>query len=202
MSESIKAQREQFASKAIEHPDVLEELVNSLESSSRRKRQNAASVLSMVAYMNPEAILPSIDALLDALEKPEAQTRWECLEALAVLVDHDAATCERALLDAENALFDEESGPLHLAAVRYLCKLGSTSDDRARKVCPLIDEAIQCYHGDLEFSDMLNAVALFAEAKLPADVRDRLARRFEFDAEQGKGGMKKRAQHILDILYS
>ncbi len=200
MSETIKAQREQLAHMALGDKNILEGLMERMESSSRRTRQNAASTLSFVAAAQPEAMLPYIDIVIDALEKPEAQTRWECLDILTALVALDVDRCEEALPGAEGALFDEDSGPLHLAAVRFLCCIGSTSQERSVKVWPLIDEAIQCYHGDAEFHEMLAAIALFSESGLDSEVAAALKARMEFDAHNAKGSLKKRAQQILDHL--
>lgn len=200
MSETIKAQREQLAHVALGNKDILEGLIERMDSSSRRTRQNTASTLSFVAAAQPEAMLPYLDAVINALERPEAQTRWESLDILTALVPFDADRCESALPGAEGALFDEDSGPLHLAAVRFLCRIGSTSPERSIKVWPLIDEAIQCYHGDVEFHEMLAAIALFSESDLDSEVADALKARMEFDARNAKGSLKKRAQQILDKL--
>lgn len=200
MSETIKAQREQLAHVALGNKDILEGLIERMNSSSRRTRQNTASTLSFVAAAQPEAMLPYLDVVVDALERPEAQTRWESLDILTALVPFDADRCESALPGAEGALFDEDSGPLHLAAVRFLCRIGSTSQERSVKVWPLIDEAIQCYHGDVEFHEMLAAIALFSESDLDSEVADALKARMEFDARNAKGLLKKRAQQILDKL--
>lgn len=200
MSETIKAQREQLAHVALGNKDILEGLIERMDSSSRRTRQNTASTLSFVAAAQPEAMLPYLDVVINALERPEAQTRWESLDILTALVPFDADRCESALPGAEGALFDEDSGPLHLAAVRFLCRIGSTSQERSIKIWPLIDEAIQCYHGDVEFHEMLAAIALFSESNLDSEVADALKARMEFDARNAKGSLKKRAQQILDKL--
>lgn len=200
MPETIKAQREQLAHVALGNKDILEGLIERMDSSSRRTRQNTASTLSFVAAAQPEAMLPYLDVVINALERPEAQTRWESLDILTALVPFDVDRCESALPGAEGALFDEDSGPLHLAAVRFLCRIGSTSQERSIKVWPLIDEAIQCYHGDVEFHEMLAAIALFSESDLDSEVADALKARMEFDARNAKGSLKKRAQQILDKL--
>ena len=85
------------------------------------------------------------------------------LEALTIMVDFDSRTCAKALPEAESSLFDEESGPVRLGAMRFLCKYGATTAARSEKVWPLIDEGIQCYHGDLEFNDMLVALTDFSK---------------------------------------
>ncbi len=200
MPDSIKEQRLKIAEIVESDAGVAAEIFKRLEGASRRDRQNAASVLSIVASRKPEVLVDHIDALVDALNRPEAQTRWECLDALTALIPFDSRACEKGIAGAESALFDEGSGPLHLSAMRFLCTIGSTTPARSIKVWPLIDEAIQCYHGDFEYQEMLAAVAGFAEGKIDSDVKESLKARVSFDAHSGKGALKKRSQQILDIL--
>lgn len=195
-NEEIKA----LATNALAEETKLQELIDQLSASSRRDRQIAASAINQVTRTDNEKVAPYINALVDALSRPEAQTRWESLEALVLLVDIDSKACSKALPEAENALFDEESGPVRLAAMRFLCKLGSTTPSRSEKVWPLIDEGIQCYHGDLEFNDMLTAILDFSSGKLSPDVKKALADRMSFDATSGKGSLHRRAKQIVDNL--
>ena len=188
------------ANAALADKAELEKLVESLSVGSRRERQMAASAISVVAKNDPESLVEYVNQIVDALNRPEAQTRWECLEALAILVNYDARNCAKAVPEAETSLFDEESGPVRLAAMRFLCKLGSTTANRSEKVWPLIDEGIQCYHGDLEFNDMLVALVDFSAGKLSDDVKKSFADRMRFDATNGKGVLQRRAQQILNNL--
>ncbi len=190
----------QQADKALKNTKQLETHINNLEGSSRRDRQQSAAVIAIVAKENPELIEPYTKSVIDALNRPEAQTRWECLDALSEIVQIDARSCERAVQGAETALYDEDSGPLRLAAMRFLCRYGATTENRSEKVWSLIDEGIQCYHGDLEFQDMLIAVVDFSAGKLSSQVKEELAARMKFDAENGKGTLKKRASQIVENL--
>lgn len=183
---------------AIANPAALNELIEALSGGSRRGRQQAAKVIAAVAAANSEILVPHAAALVDALERPEAQTRWECLDTLAQLVPLDGRTCEKAVPGAETALFDEDSGPLRLAAMRFLCRLGATTEKRSEKVWPLMDEGIQCWHGDLEFQDMLIAIIDFSQGKLAPEVKAALADRMRFDATNGRGMLKKRAIQIVE----
>ena len=176
------------------------EVVTRLAEGARRERQVAAAALYQVAKEKPEMLVDHIDEIVDALNRPEAQTRWECLETLTILVDYDARTCGKAVPEAEAALFDEESGPVRLAAMRFLCKFGATTANRSEKVWPLIDEGIQCYHGDLEFNDMMTAVIDFSKGKLADEVKTSLVDRMSFDAENAKGALQRRAQQVIDNL--
>lgn len=132
---------------------------------------------------------------------PEAQTRWEALDALAAL----ATTCPEQLGDAfegaETALFDEISSTLRYAAFRLLCVWGATSVERSREAWPILDEAIQCYHGDLEYRDMLGCLYEFGQGEIDAEVAEKLALRLKFDAENGKGSyLKARSSEICEML--
>ncbi len=176
------------------------EVVGQLEDAPRRQRQVAAATLRQVAKTDPDTLVEFIPQLIDALNRPEAQTRWECLEALTLLVPLDSRTCSKAMPEAESALFDEESGPVRLAAMRFLCKLGSTTAARSDKAWPLIDEGIQCYHGDLEFNDMLAAINEFSMGKLSDETKEKLKERMSFDAANGKGSLQRKAQQIIDNL--
>lgn len=190
----------QEAQEALKSKKKIETYMQTLSDGSRRERQQAASVIAAMTKENPAKMSEFIGGILDALDCPEAQTRWEALDALTELVAVDSRNCEKAIVGAENALFDEDSGPLRLAAMRFLCKLGATTEARSEKVWGLIDEGIQCYHGDLEFQDMLVAVIDFSAGKLAPSVAEELAARMKFDAENGKGTLKKRAIQIEENL--
>lgn len=199
MSEKTESIKE-TAQQAIGSEKMREELVADLSGSSRRARQDAAAVFAQIAKVDPEILVPYIDDFIDALKRPEVQTRWESLEVLTTLVPLASKSCDKALADAETALFDEENGFVRLAALRFLCKLGATTAMRSEKVWPLLDEAIQCYHGDYEYQDMLIALIGFSEGKIAPSVKEGLKERMAFDAEKSKGALKRRSQQIIDNL--
>ena len=132
---------------ALKDSAKLKELVEALSDGSRRGRQQAAKVIAGVAAENPEILVPFASDLVDALERSEAQTRWECLDALTYVVSFDSRPCDKAIPGAEAALFDEDSGPLRL---------------------------------------------------LDGYVKSALADRMRFDAENGKGMLKRRANQIIE----
>lgn len=193
------ADRSLIAEQALANPNVLETLVENLSTEVRRIRQFSASSIGVISETNPEALLPFAAQISDALHRPEAQTRWECLETLTRFVEKDPASCDAALLGAEGSLYDEESGSARLAAVRFLCAYGAVDYERSDKVWPLLDEAIQCYHGDPEFQDMLISVIGYAGGNISKEVRKSLASRMDFDANNAKGLLKRRANQIIEL---
>ncbi|WP_165246562.1 hypothetical protein [Adlercreutzia sp. ZJ141] len=178
----------------------LGDTVAQLASESRRERQNAAIAMSEYAQVNPQALTPFASSLVAALDCREARTRWECFKALSALAAYDPSIGDDVFPAAEDALFEEGSGFVRLSALRFLCAYGATDVERSKRAWPLIEEAIQCYHGDAEFHDMLTAVAAFASGDLDDEVKEALAARVSFDAKNGKGSLKRRTQQILDNL--
>ena len=65
------------AREALTNEDKFKRLVEQLGDSSRRNRQNAAGSLAFIAKVSPELLVPYASDLIDALNRPEAQTRWE-----------------------------------------------------------------------------------------------------------------------------
>ena len=180
--------------------EAIEALVEAVEGPSRRKRQEAAHRIALVAKEAPQSLLGSVDALIDALYRPEAQTRWEILSALTELVPVDADAVAGAFDGAEASLFDEGSSTVRLMAFLFLTSLGATSEERSDAAWPLLDEAIQCYHGDAEYHDMLKGLIGFAGGSLSAKTAKALEARVKFDAENGIGFIKSLSTEVLQVL--
>ena len=172
-------------------------LVEELAGSSRRRRQEVAHKIATVAHADASMVTPVVGSRRDALERPEAQTRWEVLDALTALVDEHADEVAPAFEAAETALFDEDSAPVRLAGFVFLCRFGATSEERSDQVWPLLDEAIQCYHGDPEYRDMLVALLTFVQGAASAATKAALAERLKFDAENGASYVKSFSAQII-----
>lgn len=177
----------------------LPTLVENLSGRDRKSRQMSAHIIAELARIRPDAIVPHVADIVDAIERPEAQTRWEALDALTSLAKDDPAAAAAGFEGAETSLFDEESGLLRMTAFRFFVTLGSQPGWSGR-VWPLLDEALQCYHGDPEFPGMLDAIVEFAQAEsVDPAVRAALAERMKFDAQSSKGALSARAGQIVDI---
>lgn len=175
-------------------------LVEDLSAASRRRRQEVAHDLAVMAREDPKRLVVHIGALVDALERPEAQTRWEVLDALSALVEHDADEVAKGFEGAEASLFDDTSATVRLSAFVYLCRLGSSTPARSDEVWPLLDEAIQCYHGDAEYRDMLAALLRLAQAGLSDETKKKLVERVSFDAQNASGYIQSFSTQIVQTL--
>lgn len=185
---------------APESEESIDALIEKLSGASRRRRQDAAHRLAIVAKEDSEQLAPYIPELVDALFRPEAQTRWEVFSILTELAPAHADACEGAFDGAEASLFDEGSATVRLAAFIYLAAYGATSPERAQATWPLLDEAIQCFHGDPEYHDMLVSLIGLAKGNISDATREALAARVSFDAENGISFIKTFSAQILEAL--
>ena len=175
-------------------------LIEELSGASRRRRQEVAHQIALTARANADIVTPYVDALVDALYRPEAQTRWEALDALsAIAIEHPEKVVD-AFDGAEASLFDDGSATVRLAAFILLSRLAASSPERSNLAWPLLDEAIQCYHGDAEYRDMLVALLELARGASSDETKKALAARVSFDAENGAGYVKALSGEILQAL--
>ena len=82
-------------------------------------------------------------------------------------------------------------------AFDFLCKLGACSTSSSKKVWPLIDEAVQCFHGNAEFYDMLASLLEFSRGKLDKSVKEGLVELVKFDAENASGKLHTITNEII-----
>lgn len=82
---------------AEENENAVDRLVQELGCPTRRIRQFAARVLHLLAERDPQRVVPCVPALIEALDRPEAQTRWEALDALGGARHHLPRAAGRCL---------------------------------------------------------------------------------------------------------
>ena len=175
----------------------IESFIESLSNPSRRRRQEAAHEIAEIAQTTPEAFEGRVEDLIDALYRPEAQTRWEILAALASLSESYGNEVIKAFDGAEASLFDDTSSTVRLAAFLFLPRYGATSQKHSDQAWPLLNEAIQCYHGDAEYYDMLVGTLNFAKGAVSKETKAALKERFAFDAENATGYIQKFSAEIV-----
>jgi len=190
--------KEEIAERAARNKKVRAQLFDILSGEDRGQRVLAAKAVHHIAVHTPDVLKDHAEEMADALEKPEAQTRWEIMGALEKMVAVDARVVDKALTPAQAALHDAESGVVRLAAFRMLAAYGATTERRSEKVWPLLDEAIRVYHGDPEFPQMLSGVIRLVSGNASGAVKAAAAETMAFDADHSKGLVGRRAKRIVD----
>jgi len=186
---------------AVEDPASLASLIALLAQEERHERIRAAGAVHEVALIAPAVLKPHVAELIDALERPEPQTRWEVLGALEALVPFDPRGVEKAVASASLALHDASSGVVRAAGFRMLAALGATTANRAGKVWPLLDEALRCYHGDPEYPAMLGGLVLLCEGAASPEIKRAAASVVEADANHPRSLVRRRAQRVVLLAH-
>ena len=190
-------ERSEVASLALHDEELLNELADLVSGSSRTRRQKAASTIALISNADASVLFPYVEDITTGLSRPEAQTRWEVLHTLDQMGKAGQRYDEDVIAAAEDALYDENSGIVREAAFRFFCGYGSASRENSEEVWPQIDEAIQCYHGNPEFSDMLTHLLAFAEGNISIETSAALAQRMKFDSENASGTLRMRSEQIV-----
>ena len=178
----------------------LKELVGELGGANRRRRQDAAHEIARLAKRDVDQLFDYAGDIIDGLDRPEAQTRWELLDALSEMARVDPGCVEEAFGGAEASLFDEDSSIARLAAFRFLTSYGATSGKRSDQVWKILEEAIQCYHGDPEYRDMLGCLLEMAKGTIPDQTAQVMRSRVDFDARHGRGYIKAFSAEIVEAI--
>lgn len=190
-------ERQALAEKAVGDEAIIEELSGLIADSSRSTRQKASSTIALISDIDASVLLPFSDDIASGLTKPESQTRWEVLHALDQMGKAGQRYDEDVLVAAEDALYDESNGVVREAAFHFFCGYGGASVSNSEEVWTQIDEAIQCYHGNPEFADMLTQLVAFAESDISLTTSAALAQRMKFDSENGSGTLRMRSEQIV-----
>lgn len=178
----------------------LKELVGELGGANRRRRQDAAHEIARLAKRDVDQLFDYAGDIIDGLDRPEAQTRWELLDALSEMARVDPGCVEEAFGGAEASLFDEDSSIARLAAFRFLTSYGATSGKRSDQVWKILEEAIQCYHGDPEYRDMLGCLLEMAKGTISDQTAQVMRSRVDFDARHGRGYIKAFSAEIVEAI--
>ncbi len=178
----------------------LKELVGELGGANRRRRQDAAHEIARLAKKDVDQLFDYAGDIIDGLDRPEAQTRWELLDALSEMARVDPGCVEEAFGGAEASLFDEDSSIARLAAFRFLTSYGATSGKRSDQVWKILEEAIQCYHGDPEYRDMLGCLLEMARGTISDQTAQVMRSRVDFDARHGRGYIKAFSAEIVEAI--
>ena len=178
----------------------LKELVGELGGANRRRRQDAAHEIARLAKRDVDQLFDYAGDIIAGLDRPEAQTRWELLDALSEMARVDPGCVEEAFGGAEASLFDEDSSIARLAAFRFLTSYGATSGKRSDQVWKILEEAIQCYHGDPEYRDMLGCLLEMAKGTISDQTAQVMRSRVDFDARHGRGYIKAFSAEIVEAI--
>lgn len=112
----------------------------------------------------------------------------------------DAKACKSAVEGAEEALFDERTALIRESAVRFLSRYGASSVARSKEVWPILKDALQQFHGEIDYDRILKRITVFAGGKLDTNVKKDFRKVSKEISNSVGGATKERLNRILLLL--
>jgi hypothetical protein len=173
--------------------EILVEAATLLSFDHKDVRAGAAKILEQVALADPSLVVPFLPRLLPALEVPEPQTRWMAIHTLGLCAALDTQTALQALPKAEAFIAADSGACLWGATITYLGCLGATSAANARRVFPLLEQALARI--PRQAKGVLDAFLRLLD-QADADMRASIARHAEEFAEHDRPSIRTAARKL------
>jgi hypothetical protein len=122
---------------------ILEEAVSLLAHQDKNVRAGAAKIVEQVAVGKPELVVGFLPQLVPALDVPEPQTRWMVIHTMGLCSALNPGEAMEAMPKAQEYLEQESGACLWGATIKYLGYVGATSEENARRVLPLLEQALE-----------------------------------------------------------
>lgn len=189
----------------------MQQAIEGLSDAQRRVRQSASQYVLRQVRMNSEVVSEFLPEIVDALYRPETQTRKNMLEVLTVFIKNkilvqtevDSSTLKllsEACDPAEEALFDELSPQVRLTAFRFFVQLCLLNDRMLEECWGVIRDALSCSYGESTYYDMLKALIPLCKRTLPAHVQEHIIDIVSYDAQGVRGKESLLSAQIMSLL--
>ena len=122
---------------------ILEQAVPLLAHEDKNVRAGAAKIVEQVAVEKPEMVVGFLPQLAPALQVPEPQTRWMVIHTLGMCAALNPKVAMEAMPMAQEVLEQASGACLWGATIKYLGYVGATSEENARRVFPLLEQALK-----------------------------------------------------------
>jgi hypothetical protein len=190
----------ELAGKALENPAVLDVVVDYLGHDDKAKRAAAAETFAEACKKDPRVGLPYLSEVSKALGNEEPQTRWEALMALSYMSTEAPEEVGSALPSIVENLHDPKSMIVRSSAALCLGRLGGTSTERARRVLPLLGDALDRYGKGNELGSILDALSYIAASVDDKMVKGEMAQMVAPFEDHQRASIVKRVKRIQRSL--
>ena len=185
------------AALCLQNPDLLGDIAQGLKSDDPCMLGDCAEVMTMVAQVNPEFILPYAHYLPPLLMHKKARVRWETMHALGLIAGHKPLLIEKHLKKLDELIHTDRSVIVRDWAVQAVANYAGSGRKAAAKAYPLLLKAIPLW----EFKQAHHALrGLINVAKLLPEKRDEIEPLGEEFMHHRRGVLSKAAKELLKAL--
>lgn len=128
--------------------EILKEAIklvifNEHDLKSKNIRAGAAKIVETVAEMKPDLVAPFLEELYPALDLPEVQTRWMIIRTMGFCAHLNQEISISSMEYAIKYIQNKEGLCLTSSAELYLGDIGALSEENAKTVFPILEEALK-----------------------------------------------------------
>jgi hypothetical protein len=187
------------AAMCLRNPDLLGDIADGLQSDDGAMVGDSAEVMTIVAEVHPELIIPWAEYLPPLLDHPRARVRWESMHALGLIASLVPDFIETKLNRIGDIINNDSSVIARDWAVRTVSEYAGTGQDAAKKAYPLLKDAVairQNRHAHHAFPGMEKVAEYFPRKRREIES---IAEEF---TDSKRGVLKKAARQLLKRIDS
>ena len=142
-----EAANKRVIAQCLQHPELLAEIDQGLDSSDRRLLADCAEVMTEVAAEQPEWVAPYAERLAPLLRHKAGRVRWEAMRGIARVAVHVPDLIERLLPDLRAIVQSDKSVIMRDGAVDALARYACLGPREAGQAYPALCDALEAFAG-------------------------------------------------------
>lgn len=187
----------QAAAECILHPEFIAEIAEGLRAKKTALASDSAEVMTKVAEVQPQLIVPFAEQLISVLQHKTTKVRWEAMHALSLIAYDIPHLISPILPELRQILHVDSSTIVRDYTVDTLGQYARAGEKEAQEVFPLLREALTCWEGKHRGRVLQGLVfVLNSHPGLAVDIR-MIAQDY---MEDSRGVVNKAAKALVKII--
>jgi hypothetical protein len=183
----------------LENPNLLTEIAEGLKESDAALMGDCAEVLTKVAEVHPEWVVPYAEALSALLSSKNTRVRWEAVHALSLVATLTPATIAPLLPILMEKIRTDASVIVRDYATDTIANYASTGKSAAECAYPLLKETLTSWGGKQAGHALLGLVSVARLVPRAHSELHAIAREY---SHSSRGVVAKAAKGLLKVLDS
>lgn len=178
----------------LKSPQRIVEIIEAIPQAEPALLGDCVEVLTMISEQQPQLVVPYADQIIPLLSHKKTRVRWEAMHCLAYLASFIPQRMSGLLPQLEEHIREDDSTIVRDYVVTALGNYGSTSQEAAQQVFPLLKMAVNVRdgkHAKLALEGFVKLVGLLPHEK------DYFLRTAQAHLEGNRGSVKKAAKQLL-----
>ncbi|WP_134702365.1 hypothetical protein [Ammoniphilus sp. YIM 78166] len=187
----------QVAAECIQHPEFIAEIAEGLQAKKAALAADCAEVMTKVAEVQPQLIVPFAEQLISLLDHKTTKVRWEAMHAISLIAYQIPHLIHPILLALEKILHQDSSTIVRDYTIDTLSQYARAGEKEAQEAFPILREALTVWEGKHRGRVLQGLVFILnAHPGFAIDIR-MIAQDY---LEDSRGVVKKAAKALLKLI--